>query len=123
MRKTKRFNDALRLQIIEEHLSGSSIYSLVRKYQLGSSNNIYNWMRTFGIKGGEEKTAPDTFMSKRKADAGKSEEVLALELEIKKLKKALAYEKMRADAYDTMIDLAEQTYQIKVRKNSATKQP
>jgi hypothetical protein len=78
-------------------------------------------MRTFGITETEDHAVSEDFMKKKK-DVNKSPEVLSLELENKKLKADLAYERMRADAYDTMIDLAEETYQIKVRKNSITKQ-
>jgi hypothetical protein len=34
MKKVKGIDDALRLQIIQEHLSGASKCSLVRKYKL-----------------------------------------------------------------------------------------
>ena len=39
-----------------------------------------------------------------------------------RLRKALELEKLRSHAYSTMIDLAEQTFNIPVRKKSGTKQ-
>ncbi|MDR1937639.1 MAG: hypothetical protein LBQ73_03955 [Tannerellaceae bacterium] len=122
MRTTKGVDDALRLKIIEEHLSGSSKSSLAKKYNLRSGpSGINRWMCTFGIAETEDHAVPEGFVKKKK-DANKSSEVLSLELENRKLKAGLAYERMRADAFDTMIDLAEETYQIQVRKNSATRQ-
>ncbi|KAA6336424.1 hypothetical protein EZS27_015419 [termite gut metagenome] len=121
MRKHVKLDDSLRLQIIEEHLSGSSKYSLVRKYKLGNASSIGKWMHIFGIMATENHAVEEPFLKKRKADANKSSEVLVLEKEIKLLKTRLAYSEMKAEAYDTMIDLAEREYQIKIRKNSNTK--
>ena len=122
MRKIKGVDDGLRLQIIEEHLSGSSKGSLARKYGIkGGSYCITKWMRTFGITETGEHAVPEELMKKAKA-SGKPVEVLALEREVKELKAKLARERMRADAYETLVGLAEETYQIEIRKNFATKQ-
>jgi hypothetical protein len=122
MRKVGKLDDALRMKIIEEHLSGSSKYSLVKKYKLGHVRSISDWMRTFGIAETEKQAEPEGLMKKRKQDANKSAEVIALEKEVKALKLSLARAEMKAVAYDTMINLAESKYQIEIRKNSDTKQ-
>ena len=44
------------------------------------------------------------------------------DLQIEKLKKALEEETLRADAYDEMIDVAESTYKIPIRKKAGAKQ-
>ena len=49
------------------------------------------------------------------------EELKALRAENKRLEKALELEKLRATAYDTMITVAEQTFNIPIRKKSGTK--
>ena len=49
------------------------------------------------------------------------EELKALRAENKRLEKALELEKLRAMAYDTMITVAEQTFNIPIRKKSGTK--
>jgi hypothetical protein len=122
MRTAQGVDDALRLKIIEECLAGSSKSSLVRKYKLkAGTQSIRKWMRTFGITETEQHAVPAGLMKHQK-EGQEPAEVQALKQEIKRLKTCLAHERMRADAYDTMIDLAEATYQIKVRKNSATKQ-
>ena len=46
----------------------------------------------------------------------------AAESEIKRLKKALDLEKMRSAGYSHMIELAEQQFNIPIRKKSGTKQ-
>jgi hypothetical protein len=45
----------------------------------------------------------------------------ALELEIKLLKRQLEDERLRSEMLNRMVDLAEKTYKIPVRKNSNTK--
>lgn len=46
------------------------------------------------------------------------EDVKELQAEVARLKKELRHEKMRADAYDMMIDLAEDAFKIPIRKKS-----
>lgn len=70
-------------------------------------------MRTFGI----ETPLSVVPMSKKE----ENEEILRLRQELKETKTRLAYERMRADAYDKMITLAEKEFQIPVRKKSGTK--
>ena len=50
------------------------------------------------------------------------ERIKELEAENKRLNKALELEKLRSEAFSTMIDLAEKTFNIPVRKKSGTKQ-
>jgi transposase-like protein len=120
MKKVKGIDDALRLQIIKEHLSGASKCSLVRKYKLKHPQRITDWMRIFGP---EESigAVPEGFMKHRKKEE-ESEEVQQLKLENKRLKAELAGARLRAKAYDTMIDVAEEMFQIPIRKKPGTKQ-
>ena len=48
--------------------------------------------------------------------------VKSLEEENMKLRKKLAYSDLRGEALDTLINIAERTYGISVRKNSGAKQ-
>jgi len=50
------------------------------------------------------------------------EDVQALQAEVASLKRQLRDEKMRADAYDMMIDLAEEVFKIPIRKKSGAEQ-
>ena len=52
---------------------------------------------------------------------GTEEELLRLRLRIKELESQLYHAEMARDAYDYMIDLAEQRYHTRVRKNSDAK--
>lgn len=50
------------------------------------------------------------------------ERVKELEAENRRLEKALELEKLRAKAFDTMINVAEEAFNIPIRKKSGTKQ-
>lgn len=116
MRVNKSMNDTLRFQIIEEYLSGSSQYWLAKKYNLKSKGCIKRWVRIFGIEESPNLTA----MSKRQTTK-ESEELLALKQELKRVKADLAFQRMRADAFETMIELTEEDLNISIRKKDGTK--
>ena len=56
------------------------------------------------------------------AKTRESEETKALRREVMELKKQLYNETMRADFYDTMIDVAEEIFNIEIRKKNVTGQ-
>jgi len=117
MRKSKSgLTDQDRLRIIEEHLNGASFYSLGKKYKIARSSVIKDWMITFGIL-----TKESDIMSKVNKRE-ESEELKSLLLENKRLKKALADERLRSTAYDKLIDVAEEMFRIPIRKKPGTKQ-
>lgn len=51
-----------------------------------------------------------------------ADEIKALRKEVLELKKKLYEETMRADFYDTMIDVAEEMFDIEIRKKADTGQ-
>ena len=56
------------------------------------------------------------------ANKSKDEQIRELKVELKKARKEAELEKLRAHAYDTMINLAEERFNIPIRKKSGTKQ-
>ena len=50
------------------------------------------------------------------------DDVKALQAEIKRLQQQLELAEIRAEVYDKMIDIAEATFHIPIRKKSGTKQ-
>ena len=111
----RKFTDREKLNIIEEHLSGSSIYSLCKKYLL-YSGQIYQWLYDYGIE--KKKTEKEMTSTKQ----SESEMVQDLRKEVRQLRKELAEEKLRSLAYDKMIDVAEEMFHIEIRKKAGTKQ-
>lgn len=59
---------------------------------------------------------------KNKPIDNQAEEIKALREEVLELKKKLYNETVRADFYDTMIDVAEEMFDIEIRKKAGTGQ-
>ena len=59
---------------------------------------------------------------KKGATTSESDEIKALRKEVLELKRELYNETMRADFYDTMIDVAEEMFGIEIRKKADTGQ-
>ena len=114
-RKIRKFTDAEKLAVIEEHLCGASLYSLSKKYSLYSSQ-IYEWMDKYGI---ERKRGVNRLDSQSSVE---SETLSSLRKEVQSLQKLLAEEKLRSVAYHKMIEVAEEMFHIEIRKKAGTKQ-
>ena len=96
--------------------------AIVEKYHIGTRQTLFNWMDKYVnekdlVSLPDESENPDT-MAKKSPE----EKLRELEAENKRLQKALELERLRSKAYDTMINLAESTFNIPIRKKSGTKQ-
>lgn len=117
----QKYSRELQLSIVSEYLSGGiSKYALCKKYNIPSSSILNKWLRTFV---GEETIG--SFMKKEDKGSvpaeGLSTEVARLKKELKEAKLALYQAQMRAEVYDTMIDVAEEMFKIPIRKKAGTK--
>jgi len=111
----RKFTDAEKLSILDEYLSGASVYGLTKKYSLYSSQ-IYEWLKSYGIqKQGRE-------MKKKNPETKELETIEEMRKALRGLQRELAEEKLRSLAYDKMIDVAEEMFHIEIRKKVGTKQ-
>ena len=118
-----KFTDEDRIAIVSEYVNGHVPASkIIEKYHLSSRQILFNWMDKF-VNEKELVSLPDeTNPSDPMAKKSPEDRVKELEAENKKLQKALELEKLRSKAYDTMIDVAESTFNIPIRKKPGTKQ-
>ena len=118
-----KFSDEDRIAIVAEYVSGHVPASkIVEKYHLSNRQILFNWMDKF-VNEKELVSLPDeTNPSDPMAKKSPEDRVKELEAENKQLQKALELEKLRSKAYDTMIDVAEETFNIPIRKKPGTKQ-
>ena len=79
---------------------------------------IARWIANFVAENGT--VTPQTVMPSNQENH--NEELEALQKEVADLKKQLKYQEMRADAYDTMIDIAEKKFNSPIRKKAGAKQ-
>lgn len=120
-RKANRFPDELKLKVVKEYFgTGISQTELKLKYGFGGNSTLYNWIGKFDIpKPDDDFLKNEEVMSK---EARKSKLELEQEDRIKKLESELSFEKLRTEALSTMIDIAEDRFNIPIRKKSGTKQ-
>ena len=82
---------------------------------------LFNWMDKF-VNEKELISLSDNQSDNPMAKKNPEDQIRELKAENKRLEKALEMEKLRAKAYDTMIDIAEQTFNIPIRKKSDSRQ-
>lgn len=127
MKSVNHYSDDFKLEVIREVLSGQLTKEEARrKYLLGGKSAVLKWMRKFGIEN-KPISKDTTFMNLQKKSHKKAEtvdmsEVAALKKKIKELELQLEYERLRTEALDTMINVAETKFNIPIRKKSGAKQ-
>jgi len=101
-------------------------YRRISKLIPVAATTIKRWCIIFAEENGiqMEKKVSSEQKSKNKTpgSAAIPDDIKALRSEVTRLQKELKHEKLRADAYDTMIDIAEARFNIPIRKKSGAKQ-
>ena len=124
MREYKKMSDAKRLSLLKEYLSSDLTKAAFEREKGLSKCSISNWLRIFTLE--DKSTIEKTALSMKK-DTNEtslqdlSNENLRLKNELKIKELELRCATMARDAYNYMIDLAEQKYGISIRKNSDAK--
>ena len=98
------------------YLEGASKNSLVKKYQ-SSFSAVLRVIRNFAAS--NDKSA---LLMKNKPVDNHAEEIKALQHEVLELKKKLYDETIRADFFETMVEVAEDMFDIAIRKKAVTGQ-
>ena len=107
---------------------GVGVTQITRQIPVARSM-IYRWITKFAIENGLKESSD---MSKdiakdqpqstlQEGQSGSTDDVNVLRARIEELEEQLRHEKMRAEAYNTMIDLAESTFKVPIRKKSGAK--
>ncbi|MGL5893963.1 MAG: hypothetical protein ACRCZM_05045 [Bacteroidales bacterium] len=119
MRTKKKFSKTDCLALLNEYfLSDLSAYTFERKYSL-TRGRIRSWLRIFGL---EDKPKLVTMPSKENlSQEALRKENESLRLELNRIKLDLKQAQMARDAYNCMIDLAEEQFKIPIRKKSGAK--
>jgi Transposase. len=120
----------LKNQIIQEYLTqGCGFRKLAAKYGI-SRTTICKWVLIHqGIHNLPPTEKQQTYStssmnsSAQKLSSNNEQTAEALQQKIAALEKQLQWEKLRADALDTMINVAEKQLDITIRKKPGTQQP
>jgi len=122
-RTQKDYSMSFKLQIVQEIEKGIISISQVKKeYGIQSRSTIVQWLRKFGNFDWENQTPSNMPKSAE-------QKIMELEAQVKLLEKQKALLEReayvadkKAIIFDMMIDIAENEYQIDIRKNSSPEQ-
>lgn len=122
-RTQKDYSMSLKLQIVQEIEQGKSTITQTRKqYGIQSHGTVLGWLRKYGNFDWENQTPSNMPKSPE-------QRIMELEAQVKLLEKQKSFLEQQAYVadkkaiiFDMMIDIAEQEYNIDIRKNSPPEQ-
>ena len=124
-KKALHFHEADRLSILRDYFSsGMSLNACARKYNLSNHTVISNWIKRYSSHPDIVSLHPspeELDMANRDKESYQVENA-QLKKRIKELEKALAFSKLETEARDLMITIAEEHFNIPIRKKSGAKQ-
>ena len=116
------YDSEFKWRVCQEYLNSSETkVSVQRRNGIKGRTNLVVWLRQFGLKD-KPKTLTQSEQLSLNMPQPKPEKVQFQETEVDKLKKELVEAKLRADAYQKMIEIAEQEFKIDIRKKFVAKQ-
>lgn len=114
------FDDEDKKRIVSEYYqSREPAQKVAERYHLSSKQVLYSWIDKYLHE--ESLPLPENQSEATMAKKDPEERVKELEAENRRLEKALELERLRAKAFDTMISVAEETFNIPIRKKAGTK--
>ena len=93
---------------------------LVQKHHITNEQTLFSWVGRYLSENRLLSLQQET--DEEMPRKSKDEQIRELKAELRKARKEAELEKLRAHAYDTMINIAEETFNIPIRKKSGTKQ-
>lgn len=113
------YTEEFKWKVVQEVLSGKLTKEEARKvYSIGGNCTILYWMRAFSgvadYRGGGG-------VSSSILDMAESSKLLQARKEIERLKLELKRERMRADLWQKVVEVAEEELQIDIRKKSGAR--
>jgi len=121
MRKSEKLSEFTKRKIVSEVLSGKMTKEQARRiYSIKSKSAILEWMRIFA--GDEGKNFGFDPIPKLKAMDKGPDEIIHLESRIKQLEEELKISQMKGEAYQIMVDIAKQDFNLDLEKKFGAKQ-
>lgn len=112
-RSSRRFSDNFKIEKVRELEKGKvTVSEIVKQYEV-SSTNVYRWIRKFGT----HQTKNERVIVEVDSD---TRELLALKKKVAELERVIGQKQILLDFKDKMIELAEQTYGVDIKKKYST---
>lgn len=119
-RKSQHYGQEFKLMVVEEFLSGQlSKAALCRKHGITHTDRLREWLRIFAPEYKMESIEMNKVNKERKTE---SEQVKELKRQLQQKELELKKEKMRADLFNEIINVAEEEFNLPIRKKYGVKQ-
>ena len=114
-RRRRHFSDSFKIQKVREFESGKTKVSEICKLYEVSEVSVYRWLNKFGtMKDKKERLIVETDSDTR--------QLLALKKKVAELERVIGQKQIMIDFKDKMIELAEETYGVDIKKKFSTQQ-
>ena len=124
-KKRHHYSEEERLSILRDYYSsGMSMYACVQKYHMSTNSILIRWKKEYESHPefvSLQSEPKELDMANRDKESYK-EEIAQLKKRNKELEKALAFSKWETEARDIMISIAEEQFNISIRKKAGAKQ-
>ena len=124
-KKRHHYSEEDRLSILRDYYSsGMSMYACVQKYHMSTNSILIRWKKEYESHPefvSLQSEPKELDMANRDKESYK-EEIAQLKKRNKELEKALAFSKLETEARDLMISIAEEQFNIPIRKKAGAKQ-
>lgn len=119
MNKAKTYDEAFKRKVVLEVLSGSITKEEARRrYKIGGNSTILDWMRSYaGLKMRTAGSDPLPILRVMKTDDDKE----TLKQKIKELEAKLEHAELKGRAYQIMVEIAKEQYNLDLEKKSGAK--
>jgi transposase-like protein len=125
IKKRHLYSEEERLSILRDYYSsGMSMYACVQKYHMSTNSILIRWKKEYESHPefvSLQSEPKELDMANRDKESYK-EEIAQLKKRNKELEKALAFSKLETEARDLMISIAEEQFNIPIRKKAGAKQ-
>ena len=115
-RMHRKFSDSFRIQKVRELETGKTkVSELCRQYEV-SNTSVYRWLNKFGtMKDKKERLVVETDSD--------TKQLLALKKRVAELERMIGQKQILIDFKDKMIEIAEETYGVDIKKKFSTLPP
>ncbi len=113
-RRMRRFSENFKREKVKEiELGRSTVLEISKQYEV-TAVNVYRWISKFGsMKNKKERIIVETDSD--------TKQLLALKKKVAELERIIGQKQILLDFKDKMIELAEETYHVEIKKKFSTK--
>ena len=125
VKSRNRYSNSLKRKIAKSYLSGEASYGvLAEEHGLRDKSVVKEFVKWYRRKLSEESSFEDQQQEALSMKESKEENLSASELQarVKELEQQLKRSELKTELLETMIDIAEEQFNVEIRKKSGTNQ-